>query len=283
VTLNISSRCLEIRCLDTKQVVARHDMPRISFASGGDSDKLDYIAYVAKDVTEWRACYVLECGNEKAQSLISTMGQAFELRYKEFYGSEADKNKNFAEAKGSCDQEYYNDLPGKVPPEIFSSKPFNKPPATEKPRERISSNLIDLDTPIEHDYVNESKSSEVDDDQVFTDSTQGSPEGKLFSEKWFHGSISRVHSESLLKNDGDFLVRESQNTRGQFVLTGMKSGQPKHLLLIDPDGQVRTKDRVFENIPHLINYHWTNFLPIISSESALLLQTPVLRTTELKK
>lgn len=154
-------------------------------------DKLDYVAYVAKDVTEWRACYVLECGNEKAQSLISTMGQAFELRYKEFYGSEAwvkcainaehpsvdrlffsDKNKNFAEAKGSCDQEYYNDLPGKVPPEIFSSKPFNKPPTTEKPRERISSNLIDLDTPIEHDYVNESKSSEVDDDQVFGDNTQ---------------------------------------------------------------------------------------------------------------
>lgn len=37
VTLNISSRCLEIISLDTKQVVARHDMPRISFASGGDS------------------------------------------------------------------------------------------------------------------------------------------------------------------------------------------------------------------------------------------------------
>lgn len=114
-------------------------------------------------------------------------------------------------------------------------------------------------------------------------SNLGSPEGKLSTEKWFHGSISRIHSESLLKNDGDFLVRESQNTRGQFVLTGMKSGQPKHLLLIDPDGCVRTKDRVFENIPHLINYHWTNFLPIISSESALLLQTPVLKASELKK
>lgn len=37
VSLNISSRCLEIRSLDTNDVVARHDMPRISFASiGGD-------------------------------------------------------------------------------------------------------------------------------------------------------------------------------------------------------------------------------------------------------
>jgi SH2 domain len=64
-----------------------------------------------------------------------------------------------------------------------------------------------------------------------------SPESLLKSEKWFHGSISRVLAESLLKNDGDFLVRESQNTRGQFVLTGRKFGQPKHLLLIDPEGK----------------------------------------------
>ena len=95
------------------------------------------------------------------------------------------------------------------------------------------------------------------------------------AEKWFHGSISRPFSESLLKNDGDFLVRESQNTRGQFVLTGMKTGLAKHLLLIDPDGCVRTKDRVFESIPHLINYHCSNCLPIISAESALFLIAPI--------
>lgn len=117
----------------------------------------------------------------------------------------------------------------------------------------------------------------------FQDSNVQSQETRLLTEKWFHGSISRPLSESLLKSDGDFLVRESQNTRGQYVLTGMKSGQAKHLLLIDPEGCVRTKDRVFDNIPHLINYHWTNCLPIISAESALLLQTPVLRSTELKK
>lgn len=50
---------------------------------------LEYIAYVAKDITEWRACYVLECGSlENAKSLISTMGKAFELRYKEYYSGE---------------------------------------------------------------------------------------------------------------------------------------------------------------------------------------------------
>lgn len=33
---------------------------------------------------EWRACYVLECGGGLAQEVISTIGQAFELRFKEF-------------------------------------------------------------------------------------------------------------------------------------------------------------------------------------------------------
>jgi SHC-transforming protein 1 len=37
VSLNISSRCLEIKSLETNEIIARHDMPRISFASGGDA------------------------------------------------------------------------------------------------------------------------------------------------------------------------------------------------------------------------------------------------------
>lgn len=126
---------------------------------------------------------------------------------------------------------------------------------------------------------------------------------QLLTESWYHGPISRGQSESLLRNDGDFLVRESQGSSGQYVLTGMQTTSAKHLLLIDPEGivrtylnfsktnqsnstnihlQVRTKDRIFESISHLINYHWTNALPIISAESALLLRTPIIRTTDLK-
>jgi hypothetical protein len=38
--------------------------------------------------------------------------------------------------------------------------------------------------------------------------------------------------------DGDFLVRESQASPGQYVLTGMQSNSKKHLLLVDPEGIV---------------------------------------------
>lgn len=47
-------------------------------------------------------------------------------------------------------------------------------------------------------------------------------------------------SERLIKNDGDFLVRESSQSVGQYVLTGMQTGAVKHLLLVDSDGLVRT-------------------------------------------
>ena len=39
--------------------------------------------------------------------------------------------------------------------------------------------------------------------------------------------------------------------------------------------QVRTKDRAFDSVSHLINFHRDNGLPIISAESALRLKNPV--------
>jgi SHC-transforming protein 1 len=238
------------------------------------------------------------------------MGQAFELRYKNFCGDDFEKRNTIRRKQSSlsnvsnvkCDSEYYNDLPGKIPPELSDTSSSG----CEKRRERLHSNLIDLNTSIEQqhhdDYVNDSdgngSSINYNNSDVAAGSSRDvfdkfdmqcfslSPEvqhSQLLLENWFHGPISRAIAEALLKNDGDFLVRESQGSNGQYVLTGLNAGQPKHLLLIDPEGVVRTKDRVFENITHLINYHWSNRLPIISADSALLLQRPVLRTTDLRK
>lgn len=61
---------------------------------------------------------------------------------------------------------------------------------------------------------------------------------QLQCEAWFHGGLSRREAERLLTRDGDFLVRESGTTPGQYVLTGQQGGQAKHLLLVDPEGVV---------------------------------------------
>lgn len=101
----------------------------------------------------------------------------------------------------------------------------------------------------------------------------------LERESWFHGKISRKESEQLVTQDGNFLVRESQAQEGQFVLTGMEAGECKHLLLVDPEGVVRTMDRAFDSVSHLVDFHQIQSLPIVSetAESSVYLRNPVNR------
>ncbi|XP_066991913.2 SHC-transforming protein 1 isoform X1 [Anabrus simplex] len=322
VNLTISSCSLVLTALESGRVIAGHDMPRISFASGGDTDTLDFVAYVAKDLKDWRACYVLECGGGLAQDVITTIGQAFELRFKEFLTRPA----SITMCLNGADRDYYNDLPGKIPPELgpppvpplpnfHGTQPSMKssaigsdtiprdhsvvqqrePSERTVPREGVTSNLIDLNCEVappppmpaprrEHDYVNDiviGGNRDVFDMQPFSAAvptevlTPASQRAQLQKEVWFHGPVSRHEAEMLLTRDGDFLVRESQGSPGQYVLTGMQGGIKKHLLLVDPEGVVRTKDRMFESVSHLINYHCENELPIISAESALVLRRPV--------
>lgn len=309
VNLTISSSHLVLTALETGRVLANHSMPHISFASGGDPDTLDFVAYVAKDDQDVRACYVLECGGGLAQDVITTVGQAFELRYKEFLTRPGSAT---LLSRGD-DREYYNDLPGKVPPDIGPPPVPPLPSVHNAPsttgigslcRAEISApNLIDLNIEVppppmprpEHNYVNDIVMSEardrlnsvqprdIFDMQPFNTAVESASarvsnqRGQLLSEIWFHGFVSRQDAEALLTRDGDFLVRESQGSAGQFVLTGLQGGVKKHLLLIDPEGVVRTKDRMFESVSHLINYHCENQLPIISAESALVLRRPVPR------
>lgn len=99
----------------------------------------------------------------------------------------------------------------------------------------------------------------------------------LREEVWFHGKLRREDADKLLRRDGDFLVRESTQTKGQFVLSALQQGSPKHLLLVDPAGRVRTKDMTFDSVSHLINYHIRARIPIISRGSRVLLGDPVPR------
>lgn len=51
-------------------------------------DTKDYIAYVAKDNMNKRACHVLLCKENESLDVITTIGQAFELRYNEYIQSQ---------------------------------------------------------------------------------------------------------------------------------------------------------------------------------------------------
>nr|KAF6487322.1 SHC adaptor protein 4 [Rousettus aegyptiacus] len=355
IKLTISTYSLTLMNLDNQQIIANHHMQSISFASGGDPDTTDYVAYVAKDPVNQRACHILECRNGMAQDVITTIGQAFELRFKQYLKnsslttsceSEEVHIDGHAEER---DHEYYNEIPGKQPPAGGVSDVRIKVQATEQmaycpirceklcylpgnskcssvyenclEQSRAMGNAHERGVQYQRDTSLMKHTCRVDlfDDPCYINtqalqSTLGSarnqssarslgspwhgekvpetvqpgamaqPAGshslphikqQLRNEECYHGKLSRKAAESLLVKDGDFLVRESATSPGQYVLSGLQGGQAKHLLLVDPEGKVRTKDHVFDNVGHLIRYHMDNSLPIISSGSEVSLKQPV--------
>ncbi|NXM94077.1 SHC1 protein, partial [Sylvia borin] len=345
ITLTISTSSLNLMASDCKQIIANHHMQSISFASGGDPDTAEYVAYVAKDPVNQRACHILECPEGLAQDVISTIGQAFELRFKQylknppklvtphdrmagFDGSAWDEE----EEEPAPDHQYYNDFPGKEPPiggvvdmrlqdgaaqtpnhlgatlPVGQSSSGEYDPQTQHAPAQGTSGRTDLfDDPSYVNVQNIDKTRQASaagtpatangstqrdlfDMKPFEDALRVPPsvpvglppaqvvasmEEQLRREPWYHGKMNRKEAEKLLKVNGDFLVRESTTTPGQYVLTGLQGGQPKHLLLVDPEGVVRTKDHRFESVSHLISYHMDNHLPIISAGSEMCLQQPV--------
>ncbi|KAG7262889.1 hypothetical protein CRUP_032734 [Coryphaenoides rupestris] len=274
ISLTVSTSSLNLLAADCKQIIANHHMQSISFASGGDPDTAEYVAYVAKDPVNQRACHILECSEGLAQEVISTIGQAFELRFKQYLKNPpklVTPHDRMAPFDGSAWEEeddevapppevpYYNNFPGKQPPPGGLVDMRTRPGATLWVPKKEAGSSLTIRQPF--------------DDALGVSGGLGPVSAapplveQLQCETWFHGSLSRRPAERLLTRDGDFLVRESGTTMGQYVLTGQQGGQPKHLLLVDPEGVVRTKDHRFESVSHLISYHMDNRLPIVSAGS----------------
>ncbi|KAM9385628.1 SHC-transforming protein 2 isoform 2-T2 [Pholidichthys leucotaenia] len=402
ITVNISIDGLNLLIPTTRQVIAHHPLQSISFASGGDTDTPDYVAYVSKDPVNQRACHILECSDGLAQSVISTLGQAFELQFKQYLHSPpktmASMERSvrteepvWGEDEDLSEPDYYNRIPGKEPPvggvvdsrlrpsgallghihtqpQSKTAAQMGSPPVREQvshppgqlcyelhwDTERTGSSALPSDVYLSPDtqpsgsrdyeepqYVNTPSAKllqsltqgpvghgapRVPDSpkkdlfemrpfedalklheayggavgpsisggsgthgggggvQVLEDQWRSPPqrrapvapnEVQLRQELWYHSRMSRRDAEKLLVRDGDFLVRESATNPGQYVLSGMHRGLAKHVLLVDPQGAVRTKDVLFESITHLMTFHINNELPIVADDSELHLKRAV--------
>lgn len=360
VNLTITTDCLTIMIMESGEVIANHQMPGISFASGGDPDTMDFVAYVAKDEMFGRCCHVLECGGGLAQDVITTIGQAFEIRFKQYLANKpgtlnvpdrmtAPLN---SDAWGE-DRDYYNDRPGAAPPPLPEARPqeYSVPksnmPVLENsitydnnkdvselreydnsapvPRSPLANGLdvfhdavydnksecvVSEVSPMSSENVPQPDSKHTEAKSVMKVSNESlsrhtagdrNSNGSLdpfdmtpfcntmqtetlnnnikspYNEAWFHGKLTRKQVEEMLLADGDFLVRESSNQVGQFVLSGRHNNRIKHLLLVDPEGVVRTKDKEFDSISHLIDFHMKDNIPITSSDSELMLRNPIKR------
>ncbi|XP_069396698.1 tyrosine-protein kinase Fer isoform X4 [Delphinus delphis] len=56
-------------------------------------------------------------------------------------------------------------------------------------------------------------------------------EKPLAEQDWYHGAIPRIEAQDLLKQQGDFLVRESHGKPGEYVLSVFSDGQRRHFII----------------------------------------------------
>ncbi|XP_053446284.1 breast cancer anti-estrogen resistance protein 3 isoform X2 [Nycticebus coucang] len=112
----------------------------------------------------------------------------------------------------------------------------------------------------------------------------------LRSHAWYHGRIPRQVSESLVQRDGDFLVRDSLSSPGNFVLTCQWKNLAQHfkihrtvLRLSEAYSRVQFQfeRESFDSIPGLVRCYVGNRRPISQQSGAIIFQ-PINRTVPLR-
>uniref|UniRef100_A0A8C8CWL6 non-specific protein-tyrosine kinase n=1 Tax=Oncorhynchus tshawytscha TaxID=74940 RepID=A0A8C8CWL6_ONCTS len=101
-------------------------------------------------------------------------------------------------------------------------------------------------------------------------------EKPLGDQEWYHGAIPRTEAQELLKQQGDFLVRESHGKPGEYVLSVFSDGQRRHFIIQFADNQYRFEGTGFPTIPQLIEHHYTT-KQVITKKSGVVLLNPVIK------
>ncbi|KAM9689306.1 breast cancer anti-estrogen resistance protein 3 isoform 2-T4 [Trichechus inunguis] len=112
----------------------------------------------------------------------------------------------------------------------------------------------------------------------------------LRSHAWYHGRIPRQVSENLVQRDGDFLVRDSLSSPGNFVLTCQWKNLAQHFKIIRTvlrlseaysRVQYQFERESFDSIPGLVRCYVGNRRPISQQSGAIIFQ-PINRTVPLR-
>ncbi|CAO1430994.1 unnamed protein product [Diamesa tonsa] len=99
----------------------------------------------------------------------------------------------------------------------------------------------------------------------------------LYEEEWFHGVLPREEVVRLLRNEGDFLVRETtRNDESQTVLSVCWSGHKHFIVQTTAEGHYRFEGPSFPSIQELILHQYQSESPV-TSRSGSILKKPVLR------
>ncbi|XP_067328041.1 SH2 domain-containing protein 3C isoform X1 [Anolis sagrei] len=112
----------------------------------------------------------------------------------------------------------------------------------------------------------------------------------LRSHAWYHGRIPREVSESLVQRNGDFLIRDSLTSLGDYVLTCRWRNEPLHfkinkVMVKSSEGRTHIQylfeQESFDNIPALVRFYVGNRKPV-SEQSGAIFYCPINRTFPLR-
>ncbi|XP_028254088.1 tyrosine-protein kinase Fer-like isoform X1 [Parambassis ranga] len=101
-------------------------------------------------------------------------------------------------------------------------------------------------------------------------------ERPLAEQEWYHGAIPRTEAQELLRQQGDFLVRESHGKPGEYVLSVFSDEQRRHFIIQYADNQYRFEGTGFSTIPQLIEHHFST-KQVITKKSGVVLLNPVIK------
>ncbi|XP_053551885.1 SH2 domain-containing protein 3C isoform X2 [Bombina bombina] len=112
----------------------------------------------------------------------------------------------------------------------------------------------------------------------------------LRSHAWYHGRIPREVSETLVTRNGDFLIRDSLTSLGDYVLTCRWKNDTLHfkinkVMVKTSDSYTRIQylfeQESFDNIPSLVRFY-VGSRRVVSEQSGALIYCPINRTFPLR-
>ncbi|XP_051951079.1 LOW QUALITY PROTEIN: breast cancer anti-estrogen resistance protein 3 homolog [Xyrauchen texanus] len=110
------------------------------------------------------------------------------------------------------------------------------------------------------------------------------------SHAWYHGAIPRQVAENLVQRDGDFLIRDSLSSPGNYVLTCQWKNTPQHfkinkrvLAMNEAYSRVQYffEKEGFDSVPALVRYYVGNREPMSEVVGAIIFQ-PINRALPLR-
>lgn len=111
-----------------------------------------------------------------------------------------------------------------------------------------------------------------------------SADASLRLESWYHGAITRIRSESLVRAEGDFLVRDSISSKGDFVLTAYWKGKAIHFQINKTASKnsstsflYQFEDEQFESVSDLILFYQSH-RRAVTVTSGCIIMNPVPKT-----